>query len=69
MMRGCLERETVPVETEVGTVRMKIARRNGETLNAAPEFDDCARLAAETGRPVKEIQALASRAFAAASNA
>jgi uncharacterized protein (TIGR00299 family) protein len=63
MTRECLDRETVTVKTPHGPVRFKVARRNGELLNAAPEFDDCVRIATERGRPVKEIQALALKAF------
>jgi len=63
MTRECLDRETAVVKTPFGDVRFKVARRNGEILNASPEFDDCVRLAAATGRPVKEIQAAAVRAF------
>ena len=29
---------------------MKVARQGGSVLNAAPEFEDCARLAADAGR-------------------
>lgn len=63
MARECLDREEVRVETPLGMVRFKVARRNGEMLNASPEFEDCVRLAAERSRPVKEVQALASKAF------
>jgi uncharacterized protein (TIGR00299 family) protein len=63
MTRECLDRETKTVTTAFGPVRFKIARRNGEILNAAPEFDDCVSLASTSGRPVKEIQAAAVRAF------
>jgi uncharacterized protein (TIGR00299 family) protein len=63
MTRECLDRELVPVETPLGPVRMKVARRNGELLNASPEFDDCVRLATEHRRPVKDVQALALKAF------
>ena len=63
MARECLDREIVSVETAAGPVRVKVARRGGEILNVSPEFDDCLRLAAESGRPVKEIQALASVAY------
>jgi uncharacterized protein (DUF111 family) len=63
MQRECLDRETVIVETPFGRVRIKVARRNGEVLNAAPEFDECVRIAAETGRPVKDVQAAAMKAF------
>ncbi len=61
--RACLERETVVVETPVGPVRFKVARRGADLLNAAPEFDDCARLAAERSLPIKQVQALAVQAY------
>ena len=61
--RECLDRETIAVETAFGPVTVKVARRNGEILNASPEFEDCARIAAERGRPVKEVQAAAMKAF------
>jgi pyridinium-3,5-bisthiocarboxylic acid mononucleotide nickel chelatase len=63
MMRECLERETVAVETPLGSVRFKIASRNGEVLNAAPEFEDCARIGRERHVPVKDVQAAAMKAF------
>lgn len=59
MLRECLDREFEPLETPYGTVRVKVARRGGRIVNAAPEFDDCARIAAERSLPVKDVQALA----------
>jgi uncharacterized protein (DUF111 family) len=32
-------------------------------VNASPEFEDCARLAAERGMPVKQVLAAALRAY------
>jgi uncharacterized protein (TIGR00299 family) protein len=61
--RECLVREHANVETPVGTVRMKLAWRDGKLVNAVPEFDDCARLAAAHNLPVKEVQALAVKAW------
>ena len=61
--RDCLVREQVPVDTPVGTVRMKLAWRDGRLVNAVPEFDDCAKLAAASNLPVKEVQALAVQAW------
>jgi uncharacterized protein (TIGR00299 family) protein len=61
--REVLDRETVVVDTPAGPIPIKVARRDGRVLNAAPEFDDCVRAAAASGRPVKEVQALAVRAF------
>ena len=63
MDRECLDREMVTVDTPLGRVGIKVARRNGNVMNASPEFDDCARLAAESGRPVKDVQAAAMKAF------
>jgi uncharacterized protein (DUF111 family) len=63
MQRECLQRESVSVQTPLGEVRFKVARRDGRVLNAQPEFDDLARLAREHSRPVKEVQALAAKAW------
>jgi uncharacterized protein (DUF111 family) len=51
------------VETPYGPIRVKVAHRNGEVLNASPEFDDCVRAAAAANRPVKDVQAAAMKAF------
>jgi uncharacterized protein (DUF111 family) len=61
--RECLERTLVPVETSIGTVRVKVASRDGRVLNATPEFEDCVKLAAAHGLPVKDVQALAMKAY------
>jgi uncharacterized protein (TIGR00299 family) protein len=63
LLRACLDREIVVVETPVGRVRFKIARRGGEVLNASPEFEDCARVAAERALPVKQVLSLAVQAY------
>jgi hypothetical protein len=63
MKRECLDRERVTVQTPYGPVAVKVARRHGEILNASPEFDDCARVAAAAGRPVKDVHAAAIKAF------
>ncbi|HEV2248085.1 MAG TPA: nickel pincer cofactor biosynthesis protein LarC, partial [Terriglobia bacterium] len=43
--RKVLDRQIVTVETAFGAVRMKVARLEDEIVNAAPEFEDCRRLA------------------------
>ena len=63
MARECLERETLTVDTPLGVLRVKVARRNGRVLNASPEFDDCARVARERGVPLKDVQAAALKAY------
>lgn len=61
--RKVLQRETVQVETTHGSVRMKLARLNGSVLNAAPEYEDCRRIASERGVPLKQVLAEAALAF------
>jgi pyridinium-3,5-bisthiocarboxylic acid mononucleotide nickel chelatase len=63
MSRECLDREMIAVATPFGDVRVKVARRGGDVLNASPEFEDCARLARERNVPVKDVQAAATKAF------
>jgi uncharacterized protein (TIGR00299 family) protein len=63
MARECLARETLSVDTPYGAIRVKVARRDGRVLNAAPEFEDCVRAARERGVPLKDVQAAATKAF------
>lgn len=63
MLRDRLDREIVQVETPLGGIRFKVATRDGRVLNASPEFDDCARIAAERQVPLKEVQAIATKAW------
>lgn len=63
MERECLERATVTVGTPLGDIRFKVARREGRVLNAQPEYEDLVRLAREHERPVKDVQALAAKAW------
>ena len=63
MQRDTLAREIRSVETPLGSIRFKVATRAGRVLNASPEFDDCARLAAEHSLPLKDVQAIATRAW------
>jgi pyridinium-3,5-bisthiocarboxylic acid mononucleotide nickel chelatase len=63
MTRECLDREMVTIDTPLGAIRFKVASRDGQVLNASPEFDDCARIATEKSLPVKEVQAVALTAW------
>jgi uncharacterized protein (TIGR00299 family) protein len=57
-----LERRVIEVELPGGKVRVKLGLDGGRVVNVAPEYADCARLAGETGRPLKEIMARAQAA-------
>jgi uncharacterized protein (TIGR00299 family) protein len=61
--RKVLERELVEVETRFGTVRVKVARREGKVLNVAPEYEDCQHLAREKSVPLKEVILAAQVAY------
>jgi uncharacterized protein (TIGR00299 family) protein len=57
--RHTCEREVATVETPLGAVRVKRKRWRGQDLGAAPEYEDCARLAREHGLPLREVYRLA----------
>jgi len=59
--RWTSEREIRTVQTEWGVVRVKVKRWNGREIQSAPEYEDCARLARETGVPLRAIYAAAER--------
>ena len=64
--KHALEREMVSVEVDGHRVAVKLARHDGELVNAQPEYDDVARAAAALGRPVVDVlaeAAAASRVF------
>jgi pyridinium-3,5-bisthiocarboxylic acid mononucleotide nickel chelatase len=61
--RECLTRDHVTVETPIGPIRFKVATRDGRILNAAPEFEDCAKVAAAKNLSVKDVQAIAVQAY------
>jgi len=49
------EREILEVQTAFGSVRIKRARLDGRPLAAAPEFEDCRRLALACGVPWRDV--------------
>lgn len=49
------EREILEVETAFGTVRVKRSHLDGRLLAAAPEFEDCRRLALASGVPWRDV--------------
>lgn len=62
--RRVLDRQRITVETAVGPIHVKVARLDGDVVNASPEFDDCREAALRTGVPVREILAMAASAYA-----
>jgi pyridinium-3,5-bisthiocarboxylic acid mononucleotide nickel chelatase len=62
MGRMSLPREFRTVTTPYGNVRIKIAKLGDGTRRAAPEYDDCRRLAEDTGAPLRDVYRAAERA-------
>jgi uncharacterized protein (TIGR00299 family) protein len=60
-----LVREFAEVETNWGKVRIKLARLpDGIITNAAPEYEDCRKIAVEHSLPLKRVMEAAMRAYA-----
>jgi hypothetical protein len=57
-----LERGSVSVDSEGGTVRVKYGLLDGEIVGIAPEYEDCARAAEAAAVPLKTIYEAALRA-------
>jgi hypothetical protein len=67
--KSSLSREWQPASTPWGEVRIKIARwPSGEIANAAPEYEDCRKLAASHAVPLKKVMQQAMHSFAASQN-
>ncbi len=60
--RHCCERYFIDVALPQGTVKVKYSKAGGQILNIAPEFEDCRKLAENTGVPLKKIMQLAAAA-------
>ena len=49
------EREVRDVETQLGTAAVKLKIISGRTVTVSPEYEDCRRIASETGIPLNEV--------------
>jgi uncharacterized protein (TIGR00299 family) protein len=63
VVRRTLPREERVVRTSFGPVRVKVVEREGRRT-AAPEFEECRRIAAESGRAVRDVQLALERELA-----
>ena len=53
--RACLDRKFATVQTQWGEIKIKIGLLKGMEVNAAPEYEDCRRCAAEHSVPLKVV--------------
>src|SRR5437867_5137889 len=61
VVKHALGREQREVQTEHGTVGVKIAYLDGRAVTVAPEFEDCVRVAREAGIPARDVHQEAIR--------
>jgi hypothetical protein len=61
--RRKLRREFTTVQTQYGSVTVKLGKLDGKVLQTAPEFESCKRLAEQAKVPIKEVYEAALRAF------
>jgi pyridinium-3,5-bisthiocarboxylic acid mononucleotide nickel chelatase len=62
--RYATAREARPVTTPFGAVQVKLKILDGAVAGAAPEYEDCRRLAAACGVPLPQVYAAALAAAA-----
>ncbi len=53
--KSMLDRKILSISTIYGEVRIKEAYLNNEIIHQKPEYEDCKRIARETGKPLQEI--------------
>lgn len=61
--RVCLERRREEVETAFGAIGIKVGEKNGASITASPEYDDCKAAAKAHGVPVRMAYEAALAAF------
>ncbi len=62
VMRQALPRRSQTVETTYGSVRVKVAHWGDGQAKAAPEYEDCRKLAAQHNIPLREVYLAAAQA-------
>jgi uncharacterized protein (TIGR00299 family) protein len=53
--RVIAQREIIEVQTPLGVARVKVKRLGGKPVDVAPEYEDCRRLARESGQDTREV--------------
>ena len=56
------ERRVIEVQTVLGPVRAKVKELGGVAVDVSPEYEDCRRIALETGRDLRDVMRLATAA-------
>ncbi len=53
--KRALDRDWIEVSTRHGPVRVKVGLLDGKPVTVAPEYEDCAKLARESGEPARDV--------------
>ena len=62
--RECLVRDIERISTRYGEIDVKVARLDGDIVNAKPEFDQLRKMAEAESLPLKDIEAEVAKAIA-----
>src|SRR6202049_404655 len=60
--RVIAKRRIIEVQTALGTVQVKVKELGGKAIDVAPEYEDCRRIARETGRDLRDVMRTAATA-------
>ena len=60
--RVIAERRVIEVDTALGTIRVKVKELSGKPVEVVPEYEDCRRIARDTGRDLRDVMRLAAAA-------
>jgi len=55
-------RRIVEVHTPLGTAHVKIKELEGKAIDVSPEYDDCRRIARQSGKDLREVMRLVADA-------
>ncbi len=58
------QRTQEQIETPLGTMIVKVKRLGARIISAAPEYEECQRIAQQRGMPLEEVYEVAQRAIA-----
>ena len=62
VQRVLAQRRILEVHTSLGTARVKVKEMGGEPIDVSPEYEDCRRIARETGKDVRHVMRLVAEA-------
>ena len=60
--RVLAQRRILEVHTPLGTARVKVKELGGDPVDVSPEYEDCRRIARETGQDVRQVMRLVAEA-------